>query len=273
MKLQEEFLYNPAKYHVILADNLNNTLSEYAKSIIYPTIKLLTNETSFGLIGNSRKDSINLQVSLKRKKRFTINWSSDYIIIFLDGKKYTYTHYQAINKVGINLESINYYNEEQEILEQFLPHKIRVNIRIKNKLFQMEVPIDNQKNIPVEYFSSIKYESTISKLKNIYLKYLSTMQSEYNICKEDTVLNIYELESNTTLRDQIVLRDKKTILYQVNNKTGNIMINVTKKEGEDTLTTITGLTIDDEIYLNKEVYHLIRRGESNLLKDQFKIIK
>lgn len=273
MQLSKTFTNDLSKYHVILAGNLSEALGDYTKNVLYSIIFMLTNETSFGILGKEINGTSYLQVTLRNKKRFDIRVELKHIIVNLDGIQYTFSHYLSFNKVGIHLENILYHEKDKEILEDFKPHLVTISIRIQNKLFQFQIPMDTEYVLPTEYFKSIKFDSEILKLRRIYVNSLFPYQNAYNLEKEDTILNVYQMEEGYTLRDQVVLRNGDVILYQFNNKLGDVMINVTRKEGEETLTSITGLTPNFGVDLNEEVRRLVKRGETLFRKDRFKIVK
>ncbi len=257
MLLGYEFSSDLSQFIVIDDGEAKNSIDTYMETIIYNTVRLLTNKTTFGMLKIPNKDYKEFIIKIKNKKGLNIKVSSNHIKVTFGRDYYLFRHNYTKDGGVIYLEELQINTKNQVITEIYLAHEIVLKIAIKNRLFELCIPYDTDNTVSFNLFSQINYNSNLNTLKNIYSTIFAPGQDNYNFYKVATKLSI----TTKNNKEEIAIQGGKTISYHVHLDMGNYILDAHKSLGEETSFTLTGIKPPIPLNLSTIMQNILVKAE------------
>lgn len=146
---------------------------------------------------------------------------------------------------------------EKTVTQAFSPHGFKIEVKINDKIWRMDIPIDIYSTFDLDFFDRIIKDITrVEDLKRIYQQYFYNEQKNYDRVLETKISFSKIYDEQEMLMDELVIKNGKIISYLFSNCKGNIILS--NKNG---VIEIRNCSLDEQIDLNGEVINLLKRGK------------
>ncbi len=266
MPLRYEFSSDLTSFLILSDCHTLNSLDDYMKMIIYNAVKILTGKTSFELKKTNEPNFKEYLIIFSKKHHLKVQIKGDYLVIIYQNITYYFEHNYTIKGGILELSKFNAVNKNREITEAFDTHYLRLQIKIVDTIYELNIPYDYSTTIDLNTFSTLNQNSTITSLKNLYLSIFAPKQDDYNYNKLETTLSI--AKPNRT--EILSLKSGKTIYYEATLILNDLSLTASRKENAKANININGITKDYLPILNELIYGLLVKVENNFPESYLK---
>ena len=266
--MKKDYVFkNTDNYPFIYDSKISNMIENYATTLQIAShfMMMLLHESRFVLeLIKEEHTKTDLKLILKastKEKSVFLTVVNDILQIQYENEEYTFVVNWDVYQSYATLRRYQIILPDKQIIEEIDAHHIKIEMTIKDKIFQLYIPYGIDHYLDSTYFNEIKESSSIMDLKRIYMERFFHGQTSFEM-RIDTILSTKQklATGEIILLDELSIKDGFVEKYILSSFKEGLLISVIGAPNINSEIRMVGYENTCTINLKEEIDNLYKRS-------------